>query len=111
MEAEYIRIERKSLETFCEKVFRHLHLSKKDARTAAVVLVAADSMGIPSHGVARLWRYVSGLKTGVIDPHAPVEIVMDTPSSIVINANGGMGAPASASLHLAAFAMLRGPST
>ena len=95
MEAEYIRVERQSLEAFCENVFRHLQLSENDARMTATVLVAADAMGIPSHGVARLWRYVSGLKSGLIDPHAPVEVIMDTPSSIVFNAHGGMGPPVS----------------
>jgi LDH2 family malate/lactate/ureidoglycolate dehydrogenase len=39
MEAEYIRVERKCLETFCEHVFRHLHLSENDARMTATVIV------------------------------------------------------------------------
>jgi L-2-hydroxycarboxylate dehydrogenase (NAD+) len=95
METEYVRIERTPLETFCQKIFQDLTLSEEDAKTAAAVLIAADAIGIPSHGVARLWRYVSGLKTGLIVPNAPVEVMMDTPSSIVLNANGGMGAPVS----------------
>lgn len=95
MEAEYIRVERTSLEQFCEHIFQKLNLAEDDARTAATVLVASDAMGIPSHGVARLWRYVSGLQSGLIDPHAPVEVLLDTPASIVLNSNGGMGAPVS----------------
>jgi LDH2 family malate/lactate/ureidoglycolate dehydrogenase len=62
---------------------------------AALVLVAADARGIPSHGVGRLWRYVNGLKTGTMLPDAPVETLVDTPSSIVIHAHGAMGAPVS----------------
>ena len=52
-------------------------------------------MGIPSHGVGRLWRYINGLKTGLILPDAPVEVVVDTPSSLIINAHGAMGASVS----------------
>jgi L-2-hydroxycarboxylate dehydrogenase (NAD+) len=95
MEADYIRIKRESLEAFCQQVFQRLDLSEYDARMAAAVLVAADARGIPSHGVARLWRYVNGLKTGLMLPDAPVEVLMDTPSSIVIHAHGAMGAPVS----------------
>jgi LDH2 family malate/lactate/ureidoglycolate dehydrogenase len=46
--------------------------------------------------VARLERYVNGLATGVIIPDAQIEVLADTPSSIVFHANGAMGAPISA---------------
>ncbi len=95
METEYVRIRRESLETFCQQVFQSLNLSEHDARMAAAVLVAADARGIPSHGVGRLWRYVNGLKTGLMLSDAPVEVLVDTPSSIVIHAHGAMGAPVS----------------
>jgi len=95
MGMDYVMVRREHLETFCQRVFQSLHLSERDARTAAAVLVAADARGIPSHGVARLWRYVNGLQTGAMLPHAPVETLVDTPSSIVIHAHGAMGAPVS----------------
>jgi L-2-hydroxycarboxylate dehydrogenase (NAD+) len=90
-----VRIKRESLETFCQRVFQSLNLSEDDARMAAAVLVAADARGIPSHGVARLQRYVNGLETGQMLPDALVEVLVDTPSSIVIHAHGAMGAPVS----------------
>jgi len=91
----HIRIEREHLAYFCQQVFQALRLSAQDARTAAAVLVAADARGIPSHGVARLERYVNGLRSGVIDPHAKVEVLVDTPTSVVFHAHGAMGAPVS----------------
>jgi L-2-hydroxycarboxylate dehydrogenase (NAD+) len=94
-ETEIVRIRRESLEAFCQHVFQHLGLSGDDARTAAAVLVAADARGIPSHGVARLRRYENGLRTGLVLPDAEAEAVVDTPSSIVIDAHGAMGAPVS----------------
>lgn len=90
-----LRVERRSLEIFCQNVFQRLKLSESDATTASVVLVAADALGIPSHGVGRLWRYVNGLKSGLMLPDAPMEVMVDTPSSLVINARGAMGAPVS----------------
>lgn len=95
MSTEYLRIERTSLETFCQQVFRNLGLSEEDAKTAALVLVTANAFGIPSHGVGRLWRYVNGLNSGVMLPNAPVEVLIDTPSSVVLHAHGAMGAPVS----------------
>jgi LDH2 family malate/lactate/ureidoglycolate dehydrogenase len=96
MKSEYVRIGREALETFCQGVFQSLGLSEQDAQIAAAVLVAADARGIPSHGVARLQRYVNGLETGQVIPDAPVEVLVDTPSSVVIHAHGAMGAPVSA---------------
>jgi len=95
MDAEHVRVSREELVLFCQRVFQRLDLSERDAETAASVLVAADARGIPSHGVARLQRYINGLEAGTILPHAPIEVLMDTPSSLVIHAHGGMGAPAS----------------
>ncbi len=95
MNTEYIRVERTALETFCQEVFQRLRLSEEDARTAALVLVAANAFGIPSHGVGRLWRYVNGLKSNLMVPDAPVEVLVDSPSSVVIHAHGAMGAPVS----------------
>jgi L-2-hydroxycarboxylate dehydrogenase (NAD+) len=95
MGTDYVRIKRESLETFCQQVFQSLNLSEDDARMAAAVLVAADARGIPSHGVARLQRYVNGLKTGLMLPEAPIEVLVDTPSSTILHAHGAMGAPVS----------------
>ncbi len=95
MQKEQVRVERTSLENFCQHVFENLKLSESDAKTASLVLVAADALGIPSHGVGRLWRYVNGLKTGLMLPDVAPEILVDTPSSLVVNARGAMGAPAS----------------
>ncbi len=95
MATEYTRIAREALEAFCQQVFQKLGLSEEDAGIAAAVLVAADARGIPSHGVARLQRYVNGLRAGLVLPDAPVEVIVDTPVSIVLDAHGAMGAPVS----------------
>lgn len=96
VEAQHVRVRQEALETFCVQIFSRLGLSAQDARVSASVLVAADVRGIPSHGLARLERYVNGLKSGIMLPDAPVEVLVDTPSSVVVHAHGAMGAPVSA---------------
>lgn len=82
------------MERFCVGVFESLGLSAQDAQMAAVVLVAADVRGIPSHGVGRLWRYVNGLRENQMLSDVAPKILVDTPMSVVFDAQGGMGAPA-----------------
>jgi LDH2 family malate/lactate/ureidoglycolate dehydrogenase len=98
------RIPRPALEGFCAEVFARHGLEPEDARVAADVLVTADAMGLPSHGVGRMRRYVEGLRSGLMLPGAVEEIVAEGPSSILIDAHGAMGAPVS---HRAMSAVLR----
>jgi L-2-hydroxycarboxylate dehydrogenase (NAD+) len=95
VEKRQVRVSRTALEAFCGKVFRRLGLSEEDAGISASVIVAADAMGIASHGVGRLHRWVDGLKGGLMLPDAPMEVLLETPSSLVLHAHGGMGAPVS----------------
>lgn len=113
----FVRVERTALESFCQAVFERLGLDEEDAHISAQVLVAADRRNIPSHGVARLRRYINGLRTGLMVPQACVETVVDTPTSLVVDAHGAMGMPVSvrtmqrvvekARLSGAAFACVR----
>lgn len=84
-----------ALKDFCIRVYEKCSLNKEDAEMAAEVLIQADLRGIPSHGVARLRRYVDGLKTGQMLPRVVTRTVMESASSIVVDASGGMGAPVS----------------
>jgi L-2-hydroxycarboxylate dehydrogenase (NAD+) len=95
MNSSHVRVEQDALETICSTVFERLGLSPEDADVSAKVLVAADARGIPSHGVARLGRYVNGLENRIVVPDAAVEVLADTPASIVLHAHGAMGAPVS----------------
>lgn len=90
-----VRIDRVELERFCREVFCSLRLSEDDAAIAAAVLVTADARGIPSHGVARLPRYVRGLEIGLMRVDAVPEVVRETATSLVVDAHGAMGAPVS----------------
>jgi L-2-hydroxycarboxylate dehydrogenase (NAD+) len=57
--------------------------------------VMADLRGIDSHGVARLRRYVDGLRTGVMLPRPKIKVVKETPATALIDAGAGLGQPVS----------------
>jgi hypothetical protein len=65
MVPEYKIVRAEPLMDFCRRVFENLDVPAEDAHTAAEVLVLGALRGVESHGVARLQRYVKGLKDGV----------------------------------------------
>lgn len=105
------RITRRSLEGFCCQVFEKLGLPSEDAQIAAEVLVAADARGIPSHGVARLGRYVHGLEVGLMRPEAVPEVLCETAATLVVDGHGAMGAPISVRTMQAVMAKARSVGT
>jgi len=83
------------LEAFARDVLIKIGVTPADAATVASVLVAADLRGVESHGVARLdTHYVSRIRTGTLNATPNVTIARDTPTSIVLDADNGLGHPA-----------------
>jgi len=74
---------------FSKKVLMKLGVSEKDAHIVADNLVSSNLRGIDSHGVARLDRYVDGIKTKYIIPDAKPKIVKE--SSVLANVDGQNG--------------------
>ncbi|MGE5362003.1 MAG: Ldh family oxidoreductase [Bacteroidales bacterium] len=85
------KVMRQDLEAFTADVLGRYGLSARDAETTARVLVSADLRGIASHGVARLGRYVKGLKEGYIVPGVAFDIQEPVPALAVIDAKNGVG--------------------
>lgn len=90
-----IRVHAQPLIDFCVRVFEKLDVPPEDARITAEVLVLADLRGIGSHGVARLRRYVEGLKNGIMVPVPDVKTITETPATALIDAGAGLGQPVS----------------
>jgi len=89
----FLTVQAEPLTIFCERVFRAAGVAREDALITAEVLVAADLRGIDSHGVARLRRYVDGLRQGVMCPRPGVRIVHETPLTALVDGGGGLGQP------------------
>lgn len=83
----------KALKDFCRRVFEKLEVPAEDAEITADVLVRADLRGIGSHGVARLRRYVNGLRQGQMLARPEVKRVKDTSVTALIDGGGGLGPP------------------
>ena len=89
------RVQAEPLRGFCVRVFQNMGIPEEDARITAEVLVAADLRGVDSHGVARLRRYVNGLRDGMMIAHPEVQVVTETPATALIDAGAGLGQPVS----------------
>jgi len=92
---ELHRIPRHLLENFCAAAFERAGLSAEDSLLSARILVTADARGIPSHGVGRMMRYIRGLESRQMLPDAVPRILFESPVSLTVDANGGMGFPVS----------------
>ncbi len=90
-----VKINRTELRHYVAQIFQSYDLSLEHAEITADVLTTADARGIPSHGVARLWRYLNGIEHGIMLPSVIPSVLRETPSSIVYDAGGAMGAPVS----------------
>ena len=77
--------------TFTEAVFKSIGCSEEDATLATETLLAADLRGIDSHGVARLIGYVRLWEAGRINPTPRVGVTYETPSTAVVDGDGGLG--------------------
>jgi LDH2 family malate/lactate/ureidoglycolate dehydrogenase len=92
---ESLKMDMTALVNFCAAIFGKSGVPARDAHLQSDVLVAADARGIPSHGVARLPRYIAGLTTGQMLPGVEPRKVRETPTSLLVDAAGGLGAPVS----------------
>ncbi len=84
------------LKHFVAEVLERLGVARAHADVVADVLVAADLRGIESHGVARLDSYyVSRIRSGHMKPQPQYSIVRETKTSVVYDADNGLGHPVS----------------
>ncbi|RKZ26188.1 malate dehydrogenase, partial [bacterium] len=90
-----MKIKVDTLKGFVKDVFVKLGVPEEDAGITADVLVASDRRGIPSHGVARLKRYVDGIKKGIMKPKAEIKIIKETPTTLLVSGGDGLGQPVS----------------
>lgn len=96
------------LERFMYDVFVKVGLPEDDAKICANVLIESDKRGIDSHGISRLKPiYVDRIRQGIILPVTQVDIVKETPTTAVLDANHGMGHVASVKAMETAIAKAR----
>ena len=84
------------MNAFMIDVFKAYGVPEEDAKICADVLLESDRRGIESHGCNRFKPiYLDRIDNGTLLPVTNIEIVKDTPTTVVMNANNGMGMVAS----------------
>ena len=77
---------------FMIDVFKAYGVPEEDARICADVLLESDRRGIESHGCNRFKPiYIDRIVKGTLLPKTELEIVKETPTSVVMDAHDGMG--------------------
>ncbi|MDO4962274.1 MAG: Ldh family oxidoreductase [Eubacteriales bacterium] len=84
------------IESFMIDVFEKYGVPREDAKICTDVLLESDRRGIESHGCNRFKPiYLDRIKDGTLLPVTKIDIIKETPTTIVMNANDGMGMVAS----------------
>lgn len=84
------------IEDFMVKAFQKIGVPEEDARICADVLMESDRRGIESHGVNRFKPiYIDRIQAGIQKPVTKIEILRETATTAVMDANDGMGMVAS----------------
>lgn len=80
------------IEEFMIKAFEKIGVPNEEARICADVLIESDRRGIESHGVNRFKPiYIDRINAGIQNPVTKIEILKETPTTAVLDANHGMG--------------------
>ena len=81
---------------FMIDVFKAYGVPAEDAAICADVLLESDRRGIESHGCNRFKPiYIDRICNGTLLPKTEIEIVKETPTTVVMDAHDGMGMVAS----------------
>jgi L-2-hydroxycarboxylate dehydrogenase (NAD+) len=93
---EYLRIPVDDLTRFAQACLEWTGMPAQDAAIGAENLVRADLRGIETHGVIRLAGYVRSLKAGRLNPRPERRILHESPATLLVDADRGLGVVASA---------------
>jgi LDH2 family malate/lactate/ureidoglycolate dehydrogenase len=92
--SELVRTTEAGERAFIIRALAAVGVDDRDAALVSEILTAADLRGIESHGIARLrWFYVDRIRMGIINPRPKYTTVRETPASILIDADNGLGHP------------------
>lgn len=84
------------MNAFMIDVFKAYGVPEEDAKICADVLLESDRRGIESHGCNRFKPiYLDRIKNGTLLPVTKIDILKETPTTVVMDANNGMGMVAS----------------
>ena len=84
------------MDDFMTAAFMKAGVPEEDARLCSDVLLESDRRGIESHGANRFKPiYIDRIRAGILNPVTKIDILKETPTTVVLDANDGMGMVAS----------------
>lgn len=86
-----VRYPYETLHAFTADCFRVAGLTDDQARRATDTLLVSDLRGVASHGLGRLGGYIDRVRCGFDNPNAPLETLRESPVSLALDANLGLG--------------------
>ncbi len=89
--ASFIRVPALELLDFAGRLGRAAGLSTEHAELLAELLTANDLRGVFSHGTQQLATYARLLRDGALNSTPTPTVVRETPSSLLVDGDGGLG--------------------
>lgn len=90
-ERQAIRVAWQPLQRFTAGVLERWGMPPADAATIAEVLVDANLRGVDTHGVLRLPIYEGMVQRGQLNPRPNVQVLRETPGTMLVDCDLGLG--------------------
>ncbi|MGM7721658.1 Ldh family oxidoreductase [Metabacillus sp. Hm71] len=86
-----ITVRKEDLEKCVFEIFQAAGLNEEQAGIVSRHLVLANLRGIDSHGVSRVDIYTKRLDLGIMKRQTEINVVKETPSSVLLDGGSGVG--------------------
>lgn len=86
-----VKVSAQKLKKFCVAILEKLSIPHEEAWVIADSLVDANMIGVNSHGVTRLPDYLTRLEKEIIVTQTKMEMIRETGTTALYNANNGWG--------------------
>lgn len=87
----FVPVQAEDLRDFCVRLGRAAGLPVERAELLADLLTGNDLRGVVSHGTRQLATYARLLRDGILNPEPAVRTVRETPTSLLVDGDGGLG--------------------
>lgn len=81
------------LKDVLRRIFEALKVPRRYAEITADALIFANLRCVDTHGVSRGLDYVDGIRLGEINPEPDIKVIRETPVSVLLDGDGGLGPP------------------
>jgi LDH2 family malate/lactate/ureidoglycolate dehydrogenase len=92
---ERVKVDWRRLQALARAIFLGAGLPDGEAEVIADSLVAANLAGVHSHGVSRINDYLERMERGLITRATKIDVVRETATTALLDANNGWGQVAS----------------